>query len=326
MHNVKVHHESNHKSFTQELAREFSPFVVAKTLAPADIKIYFYEVAQEPALAHKITHLQESGHKIQEANWSHHHITYIIDFTDFSLNIFAQAGWNLDEVLLILVGSLGSMLRFRLSQRTYVASFHAASLAWEGEGLLLVGDTGAGKTTLSYLCMQAGFGYLSDEDSLIGEKTGLGWQILAYPRRLRLGHEILECYPELLLKQFPNRPFNIFGQPGYIFDLAEPYIFSAPLRAGVILNNDKGYTDAPQINSLSKARARFWLLHSLEAVAKDELSLAETGFEGLNRQGFYVVDELLDSLEVFELRYNIYHHLFLIPHYLKKILEMASKG
>lgn len=41
--------------------------------------------------------------------------------------------------------------------------FHAAALAWQGQGLLLPGSTGAGKTTLTAWLLTRGFDYLTDE-------------------------------------------------------------------------------------------------------------------------------------------------------------------
>lgn len=310
--------------FARELACEFAGFVIAEGMNQAeniDLKINFYDLDQEPKLARRISWLQTSGHRIEQASLLNQ-ITGIVDFTEFSINLFVKQGWNLDEALLLLIGSLGAMVRFALSQRSRVAAFHAASLAWEGQGLLLLGDTGAGKTTLSYICASQGFGYLTDEDSFVEEGGETHWQILGYQRRIRLDNKTLTYYPDIIKKQDEYRPFNIFNQQGLIIDLnktrPESYVLSAPLSVVVVLRNDKNHA-TPRINHLDKSSARLWLLHSLEAVDDTDFPI-----KGLNRQGFYLVDNLLDFIEVIELKYNIREHFHLIPQALREILSLVQ--
>lgn len=54
---------------------------------------------------------------------------------------------------------------------------HCACVAWKGSGMLLAGESGAGKSTLSLALAQAGFDFLSDDRTLIGEHQGrlLAW-------------------------------------------------------------------------------------------------------------------------------------------------------
>lgn len=48
-----------------------------------------------------------------------------------------------------------------------VRAFHAACVARNGRGILLCGDPGAGKSTLSYACARAGWDYISDDACLL---------------------------------------------------------------------------------------------------------------------------------------------------------------
>jgi hypothetical protein len=326
IHNISINYESNHQSFTKELAGEFPGFVVQHIGKPdPDIKINFYDLERAPHLAHKMSQLQSRGHNIEQVNLQTR-IINIIDFTEFSLNFFVKPGWNLDEALLLLVGSLGAMVRFKLSQRLKVTAFHAASLAWGGEGLLLLGDTGAGKTSLSYLCIKQGFSYLTDEDSFVEERSGEDWRILGYQRRIRLDNETLAYFPEVINQHDKLRPFQLFDQPGYIVDpyhiAPSAYIQSVPLRVAVVLRNDKDCA-VSQLKRLDKSRARLWLLHCLES-AQDTDFLFD-GNSNLNRQGFYLVDNLLDRIQVFELKYNIREHFLSIPQYLREILALIKR-
>jgi hypothetical protein len=60
---------------------------------------------------------------------------------------------------------------------------HAAALEHEGSGVLLIGASGAGKSTAAWGLAHAGFGYLSDELAPLDPET---LEVVAYPRALCL--------------------------------------------------------------------------------------------------------------------------------------------
>jgi len=75
--------------------------------------------------------------------------------------------------------------------------FHAAALAWEGQGILLPGGMGAGKTTLAAWLAAIGLGYLTDE--LVFLPNGAE-RMQAFTRPLNLKHpsiRALEGYLDL---------------------------------------------------------------------------------------------------------------------------------
>lgn len=49
----------------------------------------------------------------------------------------------------------------------YATAVHAGCVALEGRGMLLCGDSGAGKSVLSYACARAGWTYVSDDGSFL---------------------------------------------------------------------------------------------------------------------------------------------------------------
>ncbi len=73
---------------------------------------------------------------------------------------------------------------------------HCACVAWKGSGLLLAGESGAGKSTLSLALAQAGFDFLSDDRTLIGEHHGrlLSWGL---SREIKLRTESIAQFPFL---------------------------------------------------------------------------------------------------------------------------------
>ncbi|PIQ81798.1 MAG: hypothetical protein COV76_07035 [Candidatus Omnitrophica bacterium CG11_big_fil_rev_8_21_14_0_20_64_10] len=64
-----------------------------------------------------------------------------------------------------------------------------------GNGILIIGGPGAGKTTLSFSAVRDGFQFLSDEQPLLSRKGQL--QVHAFPRRLRLNRSVAALFPEL---------------------------------------------------------------------------------------------------------------------------------
>ncbi|HWT65328.1 MAG TPA: hypothetical protein VN151_04385 [Terracidiphilus sp.] len=60
----------------------------------------------------------------------------------------------------------------------YATAIHAGCVALDDEGVLLCGDSGAGKTTLTYACARAGWTYVTDDGSYLvhggDERTVVG--------------------------------------------------------------------------------------------------------------------------------------------------------
>jgi hypothetical protein len=73
---------------------------------------------------------------------------------------------------------------------------HAAGLARGERGVLLPGDTGAGKSTLTVSLIRAGWDYLSD-DALLLRAGPVGVEALAVPDEFHLDPALAERFPEL---------------------------------------------------------------------------------------------------------------------------------
>jgi hypothetical protein len=75
--------------------------------------------------------------------------------------------------------------------------FHAACVARDGRGTLLCGDSGAGKSSLSYACARRGWTYLSDDASYLLRHTASDRTVLGHPHRVRLRPDAPRFFPEL---------------------------------------------------------------------------------------------------------------------------------
>lgn len=76
------------------------------------------------------------------------------------------------------------------------ATLHAAGVAWKGRGILLTGPDGAGKTTLAYACLRAGFQLLT-EDMAYAEPSVDGVRVWGDSRTLNLLPDAVRFFPEL---------------------------------------------------------------------------------------------------------------------------------
>lgn len=75
----------------------------------------------------------------------------------------------------------GVILRNTLAQVSSHLLFHAASLSYQGKGIILAADSGCGKTTLALALVRQGFKFLSDEVAALGFSSG---ELAPYPRCL----------------------------------------------------------------------------------------------------------------------------------------------
>lgn len=86
---------------------------------------------------------------------------------------------------------------------------HAACVAIGGRGVLLCGDSGAGKTSLSYACARAGWQFISDDSSYLLHNES-GRQVLGDYHQVRFRPSAAELFPEISGAEMTPR---MFGKP-----------------------------------------------------------------------------------------------------------------
>jgi hypothetical protein len=80
------------------------------------------------------------------------------------------------------------------------AYVHAATVEWEGRGILFAGNGGSGKTSLAFLaCSRLGARFLSDDTTVIRPSENGSVTVFGWPRRVALGLSLLQHEP-----QFPE--------------------------------------------------------------------------------------------------------------------------
>jgi hypothetical protein len=86
---------------------------------------------------------------------------------------------------------------------SYLTPVHGACVARHGRGVLLCGESGAGKSSLSFACARRGWTFLSDDATCLvrGRK---GRAVIGNPQHIHFRESALELFPDL--RHIPLRP------------------------------------------------------------------------------------------------------------------------
>jgi hypothetical protein len=91
-----------------------------------------------------------------------------------------------------------------LLEPLYLTSIHGACVGFEGRGVLLCGDSGAGKSSLAYACARRGWTFLSDDSSCLVRKRP-GRVVTGNPNSMRFRESAAELFPELKTQPVTRR-------------------------------------------------------------------------------------------------------------------------
>jgi hypothetical protein len=84
---------------------------------------------------------------------------------------------------------------YPLIEIRHMVTVHAACVIHQGRGLLLAGDSGAGKSSLAYACACRGWTYVSDDASAFVRNAGKPL-IIGHPQKFRFREPVGELFPE----------------------------------------------------------------------------------------------------------------------------------
>ncbi len=80
--------------------------------------------------------------------------------------------------------------------RLHLTPIHSACVQLHGRGVLLCGDSGAGKSSLAFACAREGWAFLSDDGSFLIRK-GTGRVVIGNPHQMRFRESAIKLFPEL---------------------------------------------------------------------------------------------------------------------------------
>jgi len=170
-----------------------------------------------------------------------------------------------------------------------VAALHAACISSNGCGLLLCGDSGAGKSSLAFAAARAGWTFTSDDTSyLLLDRNN--FTVVGNCYQFRLRDSAPKLFPELAGREITPRAA---GKPSIEIPTSElPDIATSRLTQvnAIVFLNRKNIT-GPELVSFSQDVARSWIYQ-----------LPFIKIVSAHRQ-VKAIDSLLD-LPVYELRYT----------------------
>lgn len=166
---------------------------------------------------------------------------------------------------------------------------HGACVALNGRGVLLLGDSGAGKSSLAFACARAGWTYVSDDAAFLLH-GGIGGIVTGNCHLVRLRPTAAELFPEVAGRETTPRAA---GKPSIEILTASLKQFQCSQTARVdflvFLNRRSGWS--PELVRYRKDVARHFMRQ-----------LVYGSPQSLIRQ-YEEIDRLLE-VEVFELRYS----------------------
>jgi hypothetical protein len=124
---------------------------------------------------------------------------------------------------------------YSLIAPTHATGLHAACVSRYGHGLLLAGDSGAGKSSLAYACARAGWTYTSDDGSWL-LRDGDQPLVVGDCRQVRFRPAAKELFPELQDRDLTPR---VQGKPSIEVPTSELGLITAEqavVRSIVFLN------------------------------------------------------------------------------------------
>lgn len=85
---------------------------------------------------------------------------------------------------------------YALLDTQHVVSVHASCVVKNGHGVLFIGDSGAGKSSLAYACARRGWTYVADDATCLVRRRP-GRQVLGNPQSFRFRPAVSALFPEL---------------------------------------------------------------------------------------------------------------------------------
>lgn len=98
-----------------------------------------------------------------------------------------------------LEGTVMSLLMGR-----YLTPIHAACVTLNGRGVLLCGESGAGKSSLSLACARRGWTLVGDDTSSL-VRSRKGRTVVGNPRQIRFRESAVQLFPELASERLTRR-------------------------------------------------------------------------------------------------------------------------
>ena len=140
-----------------------------------------------------------------------------------------------------------------LIEALYLTPIHAACVSLNGRGLLLCGDSGAGKSSLSYACACRGWTFVSDDASFL-VRAGKGNVAVGNPQHLHFRESATDLFAELKSHELTAR---INGEIAIQLTTAKLPRMNTALQSQIdfLIFLNRKPSGPPVLRPFSKARA-----------------------------------------------------------------------
>jgi HprK-related kinase A len=181
----------------------------------------------------------------------------------------------------LLAAEMGMNLQLALGERRFLL-LHAASVARDGQALIITGESGSGKSTLSALLGEDGWRFMGDEFVLIEPGTGA---MLAFPRPVSLKNDSIAVLEGIV-------PDDRFG----------PRLIGTP--KGDIRHLKPTIAAIAAMHETAMPRLILFPRFGLDAAVRDvppgeyftRLTLASTNYTALGERGFDALTRLVTKV------------------------------
>jgi hypothetical protein len=155
---------------------------------------------------------------------------------------------------------------YPLLEVRHLITIHAACVVYQGKGILLAGDSGAGKSSLSYACARRGWTFVSDDASAF-HRNAPELKVIGHPQKFRFREPVGQLFPEF---RGLRSSLRAYGKPTIEINtrLIEDIITAeeSKVDAIVFLNRGAYKSGPPVLIPVSRAEAWKRLCFSVWAV------------------------------------------------------------
>jgi hypothetical protein len=179
----------------------------------------------------------------------------------------------------------------------HLTPFHAACVAREGRGVLLCGESQAGKTSLAYACARRGWTYVSDDGSYLVRRSAEQRLVVGSPHAIRMRPDAPSLFPEL-----KDHPVVIRGNGKPILRVRPPFATAPTADVDRLVFLRRDAISQARLTPFDRHAARVWCeqwlykwnpeVEAEQRVALDKM-LDECRIEALEYSG---LDAAVDQL------------------------------
>jgi len=190
-----------------------------------------------------------------------HLLAIVADAANFVMCDFDQSfsfGW-----ITSAVASDYATLRYRIlipptmmmAEQLALAPLHGALIARNDCGVLLCGESFAGKSTLAYACARSGWTYISDDGTFLVRNRSDRYAV-GDPHSIRFREDARELFPELADRLVVTRPNGKIGMELFTREL--PIAIAPGARIEHVVFLDRYHHGSARLRSYPKDLMQTW--------------------------------------------------------------------